>query len=359
MTSQFFRFLLTISFPFLLFLLAPVYANAAAAITERFTLPASIHPGINAYFDIATSTRELKDVTGYACAIDTNGSCPWKLGRTYDNHTGIDFRAETGDKVFAAASGKVMSVTSSWKDNTTGTKSYGNLIIIQHEDDSKAYYSHLQAAGVIESGLKTGDQVERGQFIARSDNNGSSHGSHLHFEIRNSDNKAVDPFSEKLWITDGTENVITSNHILTAEEYLKEQEPPDKPASVAEATPVQPPPKEPLLKINPPSNSKPQNLFTPTIGTISTVPKSNPITRGLNLLSQVEAIFTGQRYSLGLNRGGQTTLPASIPDKNRDSVPAPKPAAIKAPSAIAPPAEPSLISRIVQFVAKIFTRLKK
>ena len=86
--------------------------------------------------------------------------------------------------MFVAASGKVISVTSSWKDNEFGKKSFGNLIVIQHSDGSKAYYGHLQARGVIETGLKVGDYVKRGDKIATSDNNGYSLGGHIHFEIR-------------------------------------------------------------------------------------------------------------------------------------------------------------------------------
>ena len=86
-------------------------------------------------------------------------------------HEGIDFVADTGTKVSAAAGG-VVTVAEYHPQ-------YGNMIEIDHGNDFSSRYAHLSRIDV-----KAGQVVKRGQEIARSGNTGRSTGPHLHFEVR-------------------------------------------------------------------------------------------------------------------------------------------------------------------------------
>lgn len=86
-------------------------------------------------------------------------------------HEGIDFVADTGTTVVAAAGGVV--VTSEFHPQ------YGNLIEIDHGNEFSSRYAHLSKLDV-----KVGQIVRRGARIGTSGNTGRSTGPHLHFEVR-------------------------------------------------------------------------------------------------------------------------------------------------------------------------------
>lgn len=86
-------------------------------------------------------------------------------------HEGIDFIAETGTPIVAAAAGIV--VTSEFHPQ------YGNVIEIDHGNDLLTRYAHASKLLV-----KHGAIVKRGQKIAEVGSTGRSTGPHLHFEVR-------------------------------------------------------------------------------------------------------------------------------------------------------------------------------
>jgi hypothetical protein len=86
-------------------------------------------------------------------------------------HEGIDFPAETGTPVVAAASGKV--VESGYQPQ------YGKIIAIDHGNGLVSRYAHASEVYVNE-----GDLVVRGQRVASVGSTGRSTGPHLHFEVR-------------------------------------------------------------------------------------------------------------------------------------------------------------------------------
>jgi murein DD-endopeptidase MepM/ murein hydrolase activator NlpD len=93
---------------------------------------------------------------------------PWS-GRP-EFHGGIDIAAERGTPVKAPASGEVAFV---------GNQSeYGLTIVIDHGNDIKTLYGHLQKVLVTK-----GQKVERGQLIALTGMTGKTSGPHLHYEI--------------------------------------------------------------------------------------------------------------------------------------------------------------------------------
>ena len=94
-------------------------------------------------------------------------------------HTGLDFRAASGDPVRATANGKVVS--SGWAGG------YGRMVEIDHGNGLSTRYGHLS-----EIGVKVGDSIRIGQVIGAVGSTGRSTGPHLHYETR-IDGDAVDP----------------------------------------------------------------------------------------------------------------------------------------------------------------------
>jgi murein DD-endopeptidase MepM/ murein hydrolase activator NlpD len=94
-------------------------------------------------------------------------------------HTGLDFRAATGDPVRATANGKVVS--SGWLGG------YGRMVEIDHGNGLSTRYGHLS-----EIHVKVGDVIKIGQLIGAIGSTGRSTGPHLHYETR-IDGDAVDP----------------------------------------------------------------------------------------------------------------------------------------------------------------------
>lgn len=102
--------------------------------------------------------------------------------RSKSIHKGIDIAKNQGESVNASLEGKVISAGY----NSGG---YGNLIIIEHENNMKTYYAHLS-----EIYVNTGDYVTKGSVIGAIGSTGNSTGPHLHFELRVNDTP-VDPIN--------------------------------------------------------------------------------------------------------------------------------------------------------------------
>ena len=96
-------------------------------------------------------------------------------------HSGIDIALSYGTNIVAADGGTV--TFSGWK----GT--YGNLVIITHDNGTKTYYGHNSSLLV-----SSGQKVYRGQPIAKAGSTGRSTGVHCHFEVR-VNGSAVNPLN--------------------------------------------------------------------------------------------------------------------------------------------------------------------
>ena len=81
-----------------------------------------------------------------------------------------------GKPVYAVADGYVVTTQSL-------TYSYGNYIIIAHDNGLYTLYAHGQQGSIA---VSPGQRVKQGQQIMRVGNTGNSFGSHLHFEVRTS-----------------------------------------------------------------------------------------------------------------------------------------------------------------------------
>ncbi len=85
-------------------------------------------------------------------------------------HMGLDFPADVGTPIVAAAGGVVI--------NTEVHAAYGNMVDIDHGSGLVTRYAHTSKLLV-----KNGDLVKRGQSVALVGNTGRSTGPHLHFEV--------------------------------------------------------------------------------------------------------------------------------------------------------------------------------
>ena len=94
-------------------------------------------------------------------------------------HTGLGFRAATGDPVRVTANGKVVSA--GWSGG------YGRMVEVDHGNGLSTRYGHLS-----EINVRVGETVKIGQVVGLVGSTGRSTGPHLHYETR-IDGEAVDP----------------------------------------------------------------------------------------------------------------------------------------------------------------------
>ncbi len=102
------------------------------------------------------------------------------LGPYRHFHYGVDIAAPLGTSVTSAADGVVVAVGRS-------SVGYGNYVIVGHGGGIATLYGHL-----LDTTVKVGDGVARGQQIGHEGSTGLSTGPHVHFELRLND-QVVDP----------------------------------------------------------------------------------------------------------------------------------------------------------------------
>ncbi len=127
----------------------------------------------------------LKDMLPNSSPIDAafnSSSYGWRLDPFNGNeafHEGLDFTANTGTPIRAAADGIVTSAER--------TPDYGNIVKINHGSGLETRYAHASKLLV-----SPGERVVKGQIVAQVGSTGRSTGPHLHYEIRLNGN-ALDP----------------------------------------------------------------------------------------------------------------------------------------------------------------------
>jgi len=94
-------------------------------------------------------------------------------------HDGIDIAALEGTPIQAIEEGEVI-----YSDQLRG---YGNMVIVRHQGGIVSVYAHNQINLVRE-----GQQVDKGEVLAKVGSTGRVTGPHLHFEIRKN-NATQDP----------------------------------------------------------------------------------------------------------------------------------------------------------------------
>jgi murein DD-endopeptidase MepM/ murein hydrolase activator NlpD len=107
---------------------------------------------------------------------------------SHKNRAALDFKMKRGTTICAARAGVVVRVK---EDGDRGGwnrkyRPFGNVIVIQHDDGSRAGYWHLQYNGAI---VNVGDTVKQEQPIGLSGKTGYTLFPHLHFIVWRFDNK--------------------------------------------------------------------------------------------------------------------------------------------------------------------------
>ena len=132
----------------------------------------------------ANNTVENKSYSNseYIRPLECDYAITNRFGVSNNNvvHSGIDLSATSGENILAIKAGEV--VLSNYKG------AYGNAVIIKHDDGNMSYYTHCSRLNVEE-----GQKVNQGDLIAQVGSTGNSTGPHLHLEIRDKNNNAVNP----------------------------------------------------------------------------------------------------------------------------------------------------------------------
>jgi murein DD-endopeptidase MepM/ murein hydrolase activator NlpD len=135
---------------------------------------------------------KLTDDTSYVYHLPYQANTTHRLVQGYfskfshKNRAALDFKMKRGTTVTAAREGVVVRVK---QDGDRGGwnkkyRPYGNMIVIQHSDGTRAGYWHLQHNGAL---VKVGDTVSIDQPIGLSGKTGYTLFPHLHFIVWRSD----------------------------------------------------------------------------------------------------------------------------------------------------------------------------
>jgi Membrane proteins related to metalloendopeptidases len=130
----------------------------------------------------------IKDDTSHVYALPYANKASHRVVQGYFGHfshkerAALDFKMKRGTKVLASRDGVVVRVKQDGNKGGMNKKyrPYGNNIVIQHADGSRAGYWHLQFNGSL---VKVGDSVKQGQAIALSGKTGYAALPHLHFLV--------------------------------------------------------------------------------------------------------------------------------------------------------------------------------
>ena len=178
------------------------FCATANAQEVKFGLPLKGVPGKDYFIDYYVDHDPSEGIIDPFCGT-----------KTYNGHTGTDMllrsfqTMDSGIYVYAAADGRVFEVHDGEYDRSKHWRGggLGNHIGIIHRDTNCTYYGHLMKNSLL---VKMGDSVKAGQPIGKVGSSGKSCYPHVHFEVRNKDNKIIDPFygecnskTTSLWIS--------------------------------------------------------------------------------------------------------------------------------------------------------------
>jgi murein DD-endopeptidase MepM/ murein hydrolase activator NlpD len=130
----------------------------------------------------------IKDDSSFVYALPYASNTSHRLVQGYFGHfshkerAALDFKMKRGTKILATRDGVVVRVKQDGNKGGWNKKyrPYGNNVVIQHADGSRAGYWHLQFNGSL---VKVGDSVKEGQAIALSGKTGYAALPHLHFLV--------------------------------------------------------------------------------------------------------------------------------------------------------------------------------
>lgn len=134
----------------------------------------------------------IKDDTSYVYALPFEAGKSFRVIQgyfsrfTHKERAALDFNMKRGTRIMAARGGVVVRVK---EDGDRGGfnkkyRPFGNNIVIEHPDGTRAGYWHLQFNGAL---VNVGDTVKKGQLIALSGKTGYAFTPHLHFLVWRTD----------------------------------------------------------------------------------------------------------------------------------------------------------------------------
>ena len=132
--------------------------------------------------------RIIKDDTSYIYALPYEEGSSFRVIQgyfsrfTHKERAALDFNMKRGTNITAARGGVVVRVKEDGDRGGLNKKyrPFGNNIVIQHADGSRAGYWHLQQNGVV---VTVGDSIKKGQLIGLSGKTGYAAMPHLHFLV--------------------------------------------------------------------------------------------------------------------------------------------------------------------------------
>jgi len=98
--------------------------------------------------------------------------------QSHANQLAYDFEMPIGTPIVAARGGVIVDLVDAYEDNDRNS-SHFNYIMIRHDDNTTAFYAHVQHYGIF---VRLNDTVGRGQLIANSGSAGTPVAD-LHFGV--------------------------------------------------------------------------------------------------------------------------------------------------------------------------------
>lgn len=193
----------------------------------RLTLPIACKPGVDCAIQNYVDLDASAGVRDWQCG-----------GRTYDKHSGIDFRLPSmtaqrrGVAVLAAADGTVLRLRDGVPDRSVAevgaasaaNAECGNGVVIGHAGGLETQYCHMAKGSIA---VKPGQQVKAGSPIGKVGLSGNTEYPHLHFTVRQG-GTVVEPFAagaapgqcgggHSLWVpAAGLANAYRAGEVLVA-----------------------------------------------------------------------------------------------------------------------------------------------
>lgn len=116
------------------------------------------------------------------CRILKSGRC--NITQEYNgNHQAIDLVGEGNslDYITAHSDGKIVFYQDGYGNmkGSTGNRSYGNCIKIDHGNGYQTLYAHMEMGLLV----KDKETIKKGQVLGYMGDSGNAYGKHLHFEV--------------------------------------------------------------------------------------------------------------------------------------------------------------------------------
>lgn len=156
--------------------------NAIAKMTTEIDSRDDLMSSLEAKILQKSVLKEMLPNSSPVNAAYNSSSYGWRIDPFNGNkafHEGLDFTANSGTPIYAAADGIVVLAER--------THDYGNLVKVDHGGGLETRYAHASKLLVA-----VGERVNKGQIVALVGSTGRSTGPHLHYEIRLNGN-SLDP----------------------------------------------------------------------------------------------------------------------------------------------------------------------